>query len=329
MYMGLSKGFESARDFYERLSSVIGKYIVGFHEELKIITATLLANGHILLDGIPGIGKTALAYTLSRVLGLSFKRIQFTPDLLPSDILGTMVYNQKKGDFEFRKGPVFANIVLADEINRANPRTQSALLEAMQERKVTVEGVDYRLPRPFMVIATQNPIEFTGVFPLPEALLDRFMVMIRLYRPDRKGLVEILFRANTLAKPFDEWVVEPVINPSRLLELSKLVYEVEYSSVIEGRPGVVDYITDLVEASWRHPDVEYGVSPRAGLFLLQLSRGLALLSGRDYVLPDDVKTAIKYVFPHRLILKPEARASHKDVYKVIDDIVKSVEVPVP
>ncbi len=320
---------EKARDFYERLSSVVGKFIVGFKEELRIITATLLANGHILVDGIPGIGKTAMAYTLARALGLSFKRIQFTPDLLPSDILGTMVYNQQKNVFEFRRGPIFANIVLADEINRANPRTQSALLEAMQERKVTIEGVDYHLPRPFLVIATQNPIEFTGVFPLPEALLDRFMVMIRLERPGRDNLVEILYRANTLAKPFDEWSVEPATNPEELLEISKLVYSVEYTSSIEGRPGIVDYICDLVEASWRHPDVEYGVSPRAGLYLLQLSRGLALLDGRDYVLPDDVKTAVKYVFPHRIVLKPEAKASKRDVYSVIRDIIESVEAPVP
>ncbi len=323
------RDFKFARGFYIKLHSLVTSYIVGFDKEIKIVVASLLANGHILFDGIPGIGKTALAYTLSRALGLDFKRIQFTPDLLPSDIIGTMVYDQRINDFVFKKGPIFANIVLADEINRANPRTQSALLQAMQEKKVTVEGRDYYLPRPFMVIATQNPIEFTGVFPLPEALLDRFMVMVKMDVPDKDSLREIINRANKLTKPFDEWSIEPIVSRDELECLSKMVYEVDYTGSIEGRPNIMDYIVELSEATWRHPDVEYGVSPRASLYLLQLSRAIALLDGRDYVIPDDVKEAIHYVFPHRIILKPEARASRKTPYHVIKDILETVNPPVP
>jgi len=321
--------FENVLHFYKRLDNMLSKYMVGFELELKIITATLLSEGHVLLNGIPGVGKTALANSLARALGLSFKRIQFTPDLLPSDILGTMVYNQKINDFIFRQGPVFANIVLADEINRANPRTQSALLQAMQERKVSIEGKDYLLPRPFMVIATQNPIEFTGVFPLPEALLDRFMVKIDIPLPSKKQKKEILYRADKLTRPFDEWDIEPIFGIDELKCLMQLVYKVNYRSSVQGRPDIVDYITDLIEATWAHPKVEYGVSPRAGLFTLQLSRALALLDGRNYVLPDDVKIAVLYTFPHRIILKPEARAANVDTKEIVNEIIKGVETPVP
>ncbi len=322
-------GFEDARDFYEKLDSMLSRYMVGLREELRIITATLLSEGHVLLDGIPGVGKTALANSLARALGLSFKRIQFTPDLLPSDILGTLVYNQKINDFVFRRGPIFANIVLADEINRANPRTQSALLEAMQERKVSIEGVDYPLPRPFMVIATQNPIEFTGVFPLPEALLDRFMVKVFIPVPHGDRVKEILYRVDKLTRPFDEWDIEPIITCDELLCLSKLVYRVNYRSEVKGRPDIVDYIAKIVDATWNHRRVEYGVSPRAGLYTLQLARALALLDGRDYVIPDDVKLAARYTLVHRLILKPEARASNIDPRDIVEDILKSVEPPIP
>lgn len=324
-----SLGFNDVLDFYKKLDGMLSKYMVGFRLELKIITATLLSEGHVLLNGIPGVGKTALAYSLARSLGLSFKRIQFTPDLLPSDILGTMVFNQKINDFVFRRGPIFANVVLADEINRANPRTQSALLQAMQERKVSIEGVDYPLPRPFMVIATQNPIEFTGVFPLPEALLDRFMVKIDIPLPSKEHAKEILYRANRLTRPFDEWDIEPIVSMDELKCFTQLVYKVNYRSPIQGRPDIVDYITNLIEATWKHPKIEYGVSPRAGLFTLQLSRALAMLDGRNYVLPDDVKIAVRYTLPHRIILKPEARAANIDTKDIVEEILKTVEVPVP
>ncbi len=321
-------GFRDAEDFYNKLSSMLSRYMVGFEEELRVITATLVAEGHVLLDGVPGTGKTALANSLARALGLSFKRIQFTPDLLPSDILGTLVYNQKINDFVFRRGPVFANIVLADEINRANPRTQSALLQAMQERKVSIEGQDHLLPRPFMVIATQNPVEFTGVFPLPEALLDRFMVKIDVKVPGKDMVKEILLRANRLTRPFDEWDIEPIITPGELLCLSKLVYSVEYSASPPGRPSVVDYIAEIIGATWSHKYVEYGASPRAGLFIVQLSRALALFEGRNYVIPDDVKLAARYCLPHRIILSPEARASNVATRRVVEEILVKVEPPV-
>ena len=303
----------------EKVAREVSKVVYGLEGELKIILASLLVGGHVLLEGMPGVAKTTLAKALASSMRLEFRRIQFTPDLLPSDIIGTMVYDQRGGEFRLRRGPVFTNILLADEINRASPRTQSALLEAMQERQVTIEGNTLPLPEPFLVIATQNPIELEGTFPLPEAQIDRFLVKVSIPMPSRGVLRRILRGLETIEK----WPIEPVVSRDEILEARRAIWRIEVSD------PVVDYIIDLVEETHRHPDVRLGASPRAAIALQQLARALAAMEGRGYVIPDDVKTAARYVLVHRIILRPEAEAEGRQPEDVVESILSSVRVPVP
>ncbi|BEP17225.1 MoxR family ATPase [Pyrofollis japonicus] len=307
----------------KRLSNTVlaevSKVVYGLGEQAKIIVASLIVGGHVLVEGVPGVAKTTLAKAIASSLDLSFKRIQFTPDLLPSDIIGTMVFDQRSGEFRLRKGPIFANIVLADEINRASPRTQSALLEAMQEKQVSIEGNTLKLPEPFMVIATQNPIELEGTFPLPEAQLDRFLVKVVIHRPPRDVLKQVLRSVRVI----EEWPVKPVAGARDVLAAREAVWSVEVSE------PVLDYIVDLVEATHEEQGVELGASPRAAIALQQLARVLAAMDGRDYVIPDDVKYAARYVLPHRVILRPEAEAEGLTPERVIENVLSRVRVPVP
>jgi len=289
--------------------------------EIKLIASAILARGHVLLEGVPGVAKTSMAKALAKILGLDFKRIQMTPDLLPMDIIGFMVYDQKTGELRFRKGPIFTNILLADEINRASPRTQSALLEAMQERQVTVEGVTYRLEEPFIVLATQNPVEMEGVFPLPEAQLDRFLVKIVTSYPSTKGFKEMLRRIDEIEKGIEE--LKPLVSREELLTA------IEEAKNVRVDDSILDYIAAIVEETRKHPAVRLGGSPRAGIALLRLSKAWALLDGRNYVIPDDVKAVAAPVLIHRVILKPEYEIEGYTAMRVVEEILKKVPVPKP
>ena len=318
--MAQDVGFREAKEIIDRVVEEVSKVIVGKREEIRIILASMIAQGHVLLEGVPGVSKTTMAKALASALNLKFRRIQFTPDLLPADVLGTFIYDQKTGEFRFRPGPIFANIVLADEINRASPRTQSAFLEAMQERQVTVEGQTFKLPEPFIVIATMNPIEFEGVYPLPEAQIDRFIVKVTIDYPSPEEEMEILRRIEVI----ESWPVRPVAGAKEILALSKLLSKVRVSD------EVIQYIVSIVQATRRHPQLRLGASPRAAIALLKLSRSLALMEGRDYVTPDDVKRAAKPVLRHRLVLKPGVELeSRVTVDSVIEGILRSVPVPGP
>lgn len=298
----------------------VGKAIVGKRNVLKMILTTILADGHVLLEDLPGLAKTLMAKSFARALGLDFKRVQFTPDLLPSDILGVSVFNQKTLEFEFRKGPIFTNILLADEINRSPPKTQSALLEAMQERQVTVEGKTYQLPRPFVVIATQNPIEQEGTYPLPEAQLDRFLVRLRVGYPAKDEEKEILKRRMERKK--DEVEIRPVVTPNEVVEMQRAVEEVYISEPI------LDYIVDIVEVTRKDKrSVEIGASPRGSLALMKLSRAYAAIEGRDYVIPDDVKAVAVPALSHRLILKRELWYTRVSQESVMEKLLEKVPVP--
>ncbi|AFL66513.1 ATPase associated with various cellular activities AAA_3 [Desulfurococcus amylolyticus DSM 16532] len=298
--------------------SNIQRKIVGKTRELQIILATLFSQGHVLLEGVPGTAKTLMAKALAVTLGLEFKRIQATPDLLPSDVIGVNIYDPRTGGFVFRKGPVFTNILLFDEVNRAPPKTQSALLEAMQERQVTVEGETYKLPEPFLVIATMNPVETEGTFPLPEAQVDRFLARVMIGYPSIDETIEILKRFDEIAVLED---LKPVLDKDtvlRLMALSKRIYVDE---------NIMKYIATIVEATRRHPMVKLGASPRGAIALLLLSRGLALIQGRSYVIPDDVKQVAYAALSHRLILRSEARLSKLTPESIIDDVLEKVEPP--
>jgi MoxR-like ATPase len=293
--------------------------IVGKGEVVELAIVALLCEGHILFEDVPGLGKTVLAKSLARSLGCTFRRIQCTPDLLPSDITGTYIFNQKTADFEFRPGPVMSQIVLADEINRATPRTQSALLEAMQERQVTTEGETRTLPRPFLVMATQNPIELEGTFPLPEAQLDRFLLKIQIGYPSAEDDRLILSRFRS-SDPLDE--LKEVILSTDLLKMQKDCREVHIAADVE------DYIIRLVHATREHNDVELGASPRAMLALYNASQALAAIRGRSYVTPDDIKYLVTPVLIHRIIPKSESRLRGQKAEKTLQGIIDSVFVPV-
>ncbi len=317
--MSMQPSIKLIQDITSKVLGEVKKVVYGLEDEARILLATIIVGGHALLEGVPGVAKTTLAKALASALNLEFKRIQFTPDLLPSDIIGTVVYDQKTGEFRIRKGPIFTNILLADEINRASPRTQSALLEAMQEKQVTIEGVTYRLSEPFTVIATQNPIELEGTFPLPEAQLDRFLVKIPINMPSRRVLLKIMVNYRVI----ESWPVRGVVGREEILKAREALWEVTVSD------SVLNYIVDLVEATHKHPDVRLGASPRAALALMQLGRALAAMDGRDYVIPDDIKKAAKYVLIHRIILRPEAEAMDRKPEDVVESILSSVPVPVP
>ncbi|RLE99733.1 MAG: magnesium chelatase [Thermoprotei archaeon] len=279
----------------------------------------VLSNGHILIEDVPGLAKTLMAKTMAAALGCKFKRIQFTPDLLPADITGTYVFNQKTGDFELRKGPIFTNILLADEINRAPPKTQSALLEAMQERQVTLDGRTHKLETPFIVIATQNPLEFEGVYPLPEAQIDRFLMKIKVGYPSLEDEIEVLRRR--IANKSDEYFVNQVTSTSEVLEMQKAIEDVYVDE------SILEYIVQVVRATRQHPRVEVGVSPRGAVALLKVSRARAVLSGRDYVIPDDVKSVALDALSHRIVLKTELWIRGADPRQVVSEVLERVPVP--
>lgn len=300
--------------------SEVEKAIIGKKPLITRILAACLAGGHILLEDYPGLGKTILAKSLSAALGLDFKRIQFTPDLLPGDITGSYIYDRSKNDFILRKGPVFSHIILADEINRASPKTQSALLEAMQEVQVTLEGETMRLEEPFIVIATQNPIEYEGTFPLPEAQLDRFILKLAVGYPGLEEEQEILRRRRERQQ--DQVVIEQVSSAEQLLEMRQVV------ELVFIEPDLETYIARLVLATRADKRVAVGASPRGSLALMKLARAQAVLEGRDYVLPDDIKLYVQPALGHRLILEPEFWMKKQAVEDVLKNILESVPVPV-
>jgi MoxR-like ATPase len=303
----------------ERLIENVGRVIVGKERVVELCLVALLCEGHILLEDVPGIGKTTLAKAIARSLGCTFRRIQFTPDLLPSDVTGVLYFNQKIQEFEFRPGPIIAQIVLADEINRATPRTQSALLEAMQEQQVTVDVETIRLPRPFLVLATQNPIELEGTFPLPEAQLDRFLMRISIGYPDESEENDILLRFEQ-EDPLE--TLQAVIEAEDLLAMQQQIREVEV------RDPVREYIVRMTRTTREHQAVELGVSPRGTMGLYRTAQALAALRGRGYVIPDDVKALARPVLSHRIIINPQVRLRGQRPDEVLMEIVNSVPVPV-
>jgi MoxR-like ATPase len=302
-----------------KIKTNIEKVLVGKGDVVDLTLAAVLSGGHILVEDVPGIGKTTMARCLAESLQCTFKRIQCTPDLMPSDITGVHFYNQKSGEFEFRSGPILAQIVLADEINRATPRTQSAMLEAMAEGQLTVDDLTIQLPTPFLLIATQNPIELEGTFPLPEAQLDRFLIRLRMGYPDEAQEEEMLARFNG-ANPLMD--MQPVADGPEIVELQRLVQQVHVSPVLS------NYIVKLVQATREHPDVELGASPRATMGLYRCSQAVAAIQGRDFVGPDDIKLLAPYTLPHRIIVKSQARLRERSAEDVISDVLTKVEVPV-
>ncbi len=306
-------------DVASKLRENIQRVIVGKDEVINLTLAALLCEGHLLLEDVPGIGKTTLARTLAATLGCTFRRIQFTPDLLPSDVTGLNWFNQREQTFEFRAGPIISQVVLADEINRATPRTQSALLEAMQERQVTVDGVTRPLPRPFLVMATQNPVELEGTFPLPEAQVDRFLLRVALGYPTREEENAILERFKS-TDPFPG--LQPVTTPEEIVRLQ------EERSQVRIEESVRDYIVQVSRATRDHPEIELGASPRATLSLYWSAQAWAAIHGRDYVLPDDVKFMAPHVLTHRLMISPQAQLRGRQPQELVADIVDAVPVPV-
>jgi len=298
----------------EKINRNISSVIVGKANSINLLLIALICEGHVLIEDVPGVGKTMLARSLAISLGGVFKRIQCTPDLLPNDITGVSIFNQADQDFHFRPGPLFVNILLADEINRATPRTQSALLEAMQERQVTVDGTTYPLPRPFMVLATQNPVEYEGTFPLPEAQLDRFLLKVEIGYPAHNEEREILQRLER-QHPIDN--LAPVIQPEDVLKVTAQVWNVNVDSTIR------DYMINLVNATRNHKDILLGGSPRATLSLFKACQAFAALHNRDHVLPDDVKALAAPVLSHRLLLKPEAELRGSSSLSVIENILEA------
>ncbi|MEX1255109.1 MAG: MoxR family ATPase [Dehalococcoidia bacterium] len=307
------------KELADRLRENIGRVIVGRGDSVELALVALLADGHVLIEDVPGVGKTSLAKAIARSIGCSFKRIQFTPDLMPSDVTGIHYYNQASGEFEFRPGPIMANVVLADEINRATPRTQSALLEAMEERQVTMDGVTMPLPAPFLVLATQNPIELEGTFPLPEAQLDRFLMRVAIGYPSEAEEGEMLLRFEA-ASPLE--ALTPVVSADELLRARAMVPKVRCE------PSVRRYLLDIVRATRKHAALDLGASPRASLLLFRASRALAAMQDRDYVLPDDVKFLAPSVLPHRLILSSQSRLRGRNVGDVLEEVLADVPAPV-
>ena len=302
----------------ERVAQAVSQVIIGKRNEIRLTILGLISRGHILIEDIPGVGKTMLAKALARSIGSSFSRIQFTPDMLPSDVTGISLFNQKSREFEFRPGPIMAQIVLADEINRATPKTQAALLEAMEERQVTVDGNTYEMQEPFLILATQNPIEYEGTFPLPEAQLDRFLMKIQLGYPSPLEELTVL-SAQQYEHPVDS--LRQVVRIDELIaaqDAIKLVYVAE---------EVKQYIVDLVTATRQHSDVYLGSSPRGSLALFRTAQARAAMAGRDYVIPDDVKALVEVTLAHRIIIGPEARVNRVSPRTVVQEILNSTPVP--
>ncbi len=315
------------QQFSTQVIENVERVIVGKRSAIELLLVALLCEGHVLIEDVPGVGKTMLARAIAISLGGVFKRLQCTPDLLPNDVTGVSVFNQQTGQFEFRPGPIFVNILLADEVNRATPRTQSALLEAMQEQQVTVDGVTRPLPRPFMVLATQNPIEYEGTFPLPEAQVDRFLMRLTLGYPTPADERLIL---NNLRREHPIHQLQPVEDGSagknglvaELPELQRAVWEVHVDETLE------NYIVTLVTATRRHPDLALGASPRASLALYKTAQALAAIRGRDHVLPDDIKYLVPVTLPHRLIVRPESELRGRTAASILEDILKEVPLEI-
>ena len=305
------------QDSAEKVIANVERVIVGKHHEVRLALVALLCQGHLLIEDVPGTGKTVLAKAIARSLGCTFRRIQFTPDLLPSDVTGLSIYNQKTQEFEFRPGPILAQIVLADEINRATPKTQSALLECMEERQATVDGVTHMMPDPFMVIATQNPIEYEGTFALPEAQLDRFMLRLQLGYPQQHEEIVILEEQKT-AHPLEE--IEEVATTEELRTMQEGVREIYVDSAVS------EYIVRLVNATRNHPDVYLGASPRGSLALYRAGQAYAALSGRDYVIPDDIKSLAVPALAHRVIIKTAATVRDVDAGLIVRELLDTVPV---
>jgi MoxR-like ATPase len=310
---------ETTAERCERLLVEVERAVVGKRETLELVLLGLLADGHVLIEDYPGLAKTLIARSFAQVTGMDFARVQFTPDLMPSDVTGSSIFNQRTSDFEFRPGPIFTNLLLADEINRAPPKTQAALLEAMQERQVTIEGKTHLLARPFVVLATQNPIEYEGTYPLPEAQLDRFLLRIGVGYPDREGEAEVLRRR--MERRADELDLAPVLDPAGLVEMQRALESIHVSELVVG------YVVDIVAATRTDGSVQVGASPRGSLAILKLARGRALLGGRDFVTPDDVKAVAVPALAHRLMLRPELWVQRIRP----DDVVRRVleRVPTP
>jgi len=307
---------EPVRTVVEKIADNVEKVIKGKRDVIELTLLTL--EGHLLIEDVPGVGKTMLARSIAKSIGCTFRRIQFTPDMLPTDVTGVSVFNQKTREFEFRPGPIMAQIVLTDEINRATPKTQSALLEAMEERQVTVDGVTYPMARPFLVLATQNPIEYEGTFPLPEAQVDRFMMRISIGYPDPEDEMAIL-DSQRLHHPIED--LEQVVGVEEFLAAQEAVKQVYVDDLIK------EYIVALVNATRKHPDVYLGSSPRGSLALYKTGRARAAIEGRDYVIPDDIKALAEPALAHRLIISPSARIKNVDPRTVIEELVNSVPVP--
>ena len=301
------------------LAACLSAVIRGKQEAVEVLITAILAGGSVLMDDVPGVGKTTLAKALAKSLDVAFNRVQFTPDLLPSDILGASIYNPVDGSFSFRKGPIFCNVLLADEINRASPRTQSALLEAMSESQATIEGVCHQLPNPCIVVATQNPIDFHGTYPLPEAQLDRFLVYMNLGYPNAETELDILFD-QAIAHPIDS--VKPVLNREQVVTMQAAVRQVHVDR------SVGQYIVELVTQSRTDGRLKLGVSPRGSLMMFRAAQAAAFLAGRNHATPDDVQKMARYVLPHRIVLTSKSRYSSVNRSDIIDDLLKSVRVPV-
>lgn len=302
----------------KRIIENMEKVIVGKTDTVKLLIVGLLTKGHILIEDVPGLGKTMLALTLAKSISADFKRIQFTPDLLPSDVTGGFVYNPKSGDFDFKQGPVFTNILLADEINRTTPRTQSALLECMQEYNVSLDGKTFALPNPFIVVATQNPIEYQGTYPLPEAQIDRFSMKINMGYLRTEEEVKVISEQK-IQHPIEN--LKPALDLEKVLELQEAVKKIQVS------PNVLNYIVKLVSATRKKEEVKLGASPRASIALMKASSAWALLEGRDYVIPEDVVNLLPWVLKHRIILQPKALIAGKTPEHIISDLLRSIPIP--
>jgi len=306
------------REIAQEVLSEVSRVIVGYGEILQQLFISLLVNGHVLLEGVPGLGKTVMAKTFAETLGISFRRVQFTPDLLPADITGTKIFSQEKGEFVLQRGPLFANIVLADEINRSAPKTQAALLEAMAERQITIEGQTLELQKPFMVIATENPVEMEGTYPLPEAQVDRFLFKLWLDYPEQDEEVEIMRRQLSGDLPS----VEQITRGQEILAAQDLVNQV----YIDER--ILKYIRDLILKTRSHPQVQMGCGPRASLVLMKCSKARAAILGRSYVTPDDVRALTVPALNHRILLKPEAELEGLDIKAVVKNILEEIPIPI-
>lgn len=314
----MNHSIEKVQSFSRKVLENLEKVIVGKSHTLELVIISLLCQGHLLIDDVPGVGKTILARSLAKSLGVKFSRIQFTPDMLPSDVTGVSIFNQVTRQFEFRPGPIMAQIVLADEINRATPKTQSALLEAMEERQITVDGVTYPLPVPFLVLATQNPIEYEGTFPLPEAQLDRFLMRIKIGYPSLFDEMKIL-ELQQIRHPIEE--LEAVAEVEELLEVQKIIRTVYVSRPLR------QYIVELTRATRENPDVYLGSSPRGSLGLFRAGQARAAIHGRDYVLPDDIKLLAENILSHRMVIQPSARLRNLSADQIVHELVTLVPVP--